>query len=183
MKIIEALTQIDINKKRMQRNIEQIQKYASGVDTERPYFDTEEKQREELKKLEQSTLDLWKENVRLGIAITITNAVTTATLAGKDYTLFELLRLKRQDGETLKQIYTAMSDNTGQQKMRPAQQLSSGEPVHLVRYYNEQYKNERLQAVYNLIEQADPRLQVINATTELLEINLSDLQRVILQEG
>ena len=104
MKIIEALKRIKMLKKRMESNIQDIQKYSSGVSTERGYFESDEETTRVLQQLEQSTWDLWHEKIKLEQAIAITNIMTKIMVNGKEYTLHELLQLKRQDGSTLTHI-------------------------------------------------------------------------------
>ena len=65
MKIIEALKKLKVIEKRMEKNKSQITQYASMISTERPIFDTEEKQRKEVSSLIQANIDLMKEYLDL----------------------------------------------------------------------------------------------------------------------
>ena len=177
MKIIEALKRIKMLKKRMESNIQDIQKYSSGVSTERGYFESDEETTRVLQQLEQSTWDLWHEKIKLEQAIAITNIMTKIMVNGKEYTLHELLQLKRQDGSTLTHMYGAMNEQAGQQRLRAAVQLATSDtaPVHVVRFYDEKAKNEKLRALQDLIHEADSRLEVVNATSQIVDIDTAIL--------
>ena len=54
MTIIEGLKRLRLLDKRMAKNCEEIQKYSSLLSNEKPIFDSESNQREEVRKLIQA---------------------------------------------------------------------------------------------------------------------------------
>ncbi len=172
MKIVEALKRLKVIEKRISRNSQDISKYSSGVNTERPLFETEAKQRAELKSLIQSNLDLLQESMKLKKNIEHTNLSIKVDIEGKEYFLSDLLMLKRKMIKPITATYESMNDNAGEGRLRTAVAFKDqgGSAPHVVRYYDEKEKNEGRRKWMDLGDQIDSRLEVINATTDLVEL-------------
>ena len=169
MKIIEALKKLKVIEKRMEKNRVQITQYASMISTERPIFDTEEKQRKEVSSLIQANIDLMKEYLSLKGKIEKTNITVTVEMGGVQYTLSDLLLIKRKMAKVMMSTYEALNPSTGQSKMRHAS-ISSGERApQVVQLYDEKDKITGLDKWQDLYHNIDSRLEVINATTDLVE--------------
>ena len=173
MKIIEAMKELKLIEKKIVKNTEAIALYSSGFDVEKPAFETEAKQRDEVQSLVQSNEDLLKRYAMLKAAIDKTNLVTTVSLMGTDYTIHNLLVLKRKAGELLKKTY--MSLNTSSADMRKNALISGynrGDnakvPV-VIRYFDEKKRNEKLNNIDNFLSAIDARLEVVNAVTNLVD--------------
>ena len=80
MKVIEAMNELKLIKKKQEKNIVLIQKYASGLETEKPIFETEDKQKTEIQKLLQSQIDLSLRKLELKAKIEYTNLICSLNL-------------------------------------------------------------------------------------------------------
>jgi hypothetical protein len=69
--ITEGLKKLKLIEKRMQKNCAEIVKYSSLLSNEKPIFETEIKQRDEVNKLIQSNNDLEKEYCKIKSMIDI----------------------------------------------------------------------------------------------------------------
>ena len=170
MKIVEAMKKLRVIEKRMKSNSDSITKYSSMLSTERPYFPTEDDQRDEIRSLVQSNTDLFTEYLGLKKRIEKTNIFVTVELGGKGYSLSDLLVIKRKLAVKMIETYSAMNDKEGHQRIRNARTPSSIEGnVNIVRFYVEDVKNKGLREWQDLYDNIDSRLEVINATTDLVE--------------
>ena len=173
MMIIEGLKELKLIESKMKKNNEQIEKYSSILDNERPQFESESHQMQEVKNLVQSNKDLQERYLRLKAAIDRTNLSTKVKIDGqtKEYTIYELIIIKRKLGDLIKQTYTSM--NTKQANGRLSITRSSlGGPSNsakVVQLYDERVKNEALDAHENFMSVIDRRLEVVNAVTAIIE--------------
>jgi hypothetical protein len=170
MMLVEGMKTLRVIEKKMGDNQADIQRYASQVSSERPYFETEDKQKSEVKKLVQSNTDLLKRYLALKQRIEYTNLVTIVEMNGENYSLSELLVIQRKLAAMMFATYSALNDNQGNARLRntPAQQ---GVPApHVVRFYNEEEKREGARKWQDLMNNIITRLEVINATTPLLDL-------------
>ena len=94
MYIISALHEIPILTKRIEKQKEDLTKYASSISNFTPEFGTAEAQRKEVEKLLQSTLDLIERQRWLKRCIAFTNAVSKIEIDGFTYSVTELLAIK-----------------------------------------------------------------------------------------
>jgi hypothetical protein len=170
MMIVEGMKTLRVIEKKMADNNTDIQRYASQVSTERPYFETEERQKAELKKLVQSNTDLLKRYLDLKQRIEYTNLMTVVDMNGERYSLSELLVIQRKLAAMMFSTYSSLNDNQGNTRLRntPAQQGVAA--PHVVRFYNEEEKREGARKWQDLMNNITVRLEVINATTTLLDL-------------
>jgi hypothetical protein len=168
MKLIEAMKKIKVIEKKMAKNMEQIQNYASLPSNEKPYFENEEKQRKEVKSLIQANNDLLIEYLKIKNAIDKTNLESKIEIGGIQYSLTDLLVIKRKLAQFMIKTYNSLNDNHAQGKMRNSFNSSDGKTIHIVRFYDETDKNNGLTKWTDLYDNIDSRLEVINATTELI---------------
>ena len=94
MYIISALHEIPILTKRIEKQKEDLTKYASSISNFTPEFGSAEAQRKEVEKLLQSTLDLIERQRWLKRCIAFTNAVSKIEIDGFTYSVTELLAIK-----------------------------------------------------------------------------------------
>lgn len=171
MMLVEAMKTLRIIEKKMDDNTSDIQRYASQVSTERPYFETEGKQRETIKELIQSNVDLMKRYLNLKMRIEYTNLMTTVEMDGEKYTISELLVIQRKLAMIMFATYNSLNDNEGRSRLRhvPVPQTGGDQP-HVVRFYKEEDKREQKRKWQDLMNNITTRLEVINATTPLLDL-------------
>jgi len=169
MKIIEGMKKIKINEKRITRNCDQITRYSSLLDTEKPFFDSEDVQKKEVKSLVQSSKDLINECIKLKQRIEKTNLETVIEFNGEQFAISALLMLKRKYGALLINIFNSLNDGEARKRFRGLAAQPNEKRPTIIRLFREEDKNKELQNIYDLLDNITSRLEVINATTELLD--------------
>ena len=168
MKIVEGLKRLRVIEKRLAANRESITRYSSMVSTEKPLFETEDKQRKEVTSLIQSCNDLVSEYLKTKKQIEQTNLKITVEIGGVSHTISDLLTLKRKLSNLMIKTYYALNDTAGESRLRNASTVE-GKTPHVVRFYKEESRNEGLRLWQDLYDNIESRLEVINATTDLVE--------------
>lgn len=168
MKLIEAMKKLRVIEKRMADNSHKIEEYSAFVSTERLPFETEEAQKKELRSRIQANTDLMTEYLGLKRAIERTNLAVQVEIGGTSYTISDLLTLKRRLGALMMETYLSL--NTGQADRRVSRMATlEGTVPQVVRLYKEDEKNENLRKWQDLLDNIDSRLEVVNATTDIVE--------------
>lgn len=170
MMIIQGMKTLGIIEEKMQKNTNDIQRYASQVSTERPLFETEEKQKKTIRELTQSNVDLMKRYLDIKTRVEYSNLMTTVEMGGEIYSISELLVIQRKLAIMMLGTYNALNDTEGQSRMRHIAQPQSGESIRVIRYYREEDKREQQDVWQDLIHNITSRLEVINATSPLLDL-------------
>jgi hypothetical protein len=168
MKLSEAMKRLRIIEKRMEDNSKAVTKYASLLSNEKPQFDSEDKQKSEVNQLIQASTDLMKEYLTLKTKIERTNLETVVEVGGKKYSLSELLIIKRKMANHMIDTYRALNDSMAESKMRNGMAQKSDTAVTIVKMYSEKDKNDNLSIWQDLRDNIDSRIDVVNATTELI---------------
>lgn len=163
MKIIEGMKELKTIERRMAKNSEKITEYASSLDSERLIFESEKEQRKEVASLVQANEDLMVHYLELKAAIERTNLGTDVDIEGKVYTIASLLVIQRRMAQFMNNTYRALNDSKGRALSRGRNDASK-----VVTFYDEKAKNEGLEHWENLYERANSRLEVVNATTDLV---------------
>lgn len=169
MKLIEAMKELRLIEKKMTGNAEEIVRYSSMVSTERPYFKTEEEQRLEVQRRVQANTDLLHRYLRLKQSIELTNLRTKVSMHGTEYSISELLVILRKMGQLMESTFKAMNDTHGEQRLKTLPRSQEEKAPYVVRFYDEKTKNEGLRLWQDTIHEISTRLEIVNATTELLE--------------
>ena len=168
--IIQGMKTLGIIEDKMDKNTKDIQRYASQVSTERPLFETEDKQKKTIRELTQSNVDLTKRYLSLKTRVEYSNLMTTVEMGGQVYSISELLVIQRKLAVMMLGTYNALNDVEGQSRLRMMSQPQSGETPHVTRFYREEDKREQQQVWQDLIDNITSRLEVINATSPLLDL-------------
>jgi len=169
MKIIEALKRLGVIEKRIAHNNAEITKYASKLNTEMPVFESVAEQKKQVAQRVQANADLAEEYLRLKKAIDFTNLMTTVELNGKLYSIADLLFIKRKVASMHMDTYKALNDSAARLRERTVGSVDNKRPV-VELMYSEEQKNTKLREWMDLYDIIDARLEVINATTELMEM-------------
>jgi hypothetical protein len=156
-----------IVEKKMNRNREYIERYASIINTEKPYFETEAEQKKEVNKYIQANLDLFKKYLELKRAVEVTNLNTIITVEGYTGSISEILVIKRKLAKMMEATYSSLNDVRAE-RMKAHTPPVDGKPPHVVRLYDEKVKNESIRYWQDLYSGIDARLEVINATTDII---------------
>jgi hypothetical protein len=168
MKLIEAMKELKLVEKRMEKNIEQITQYSSGLSNEKEIFGSEQKQVDEVKSLLQANLDLFNRYLYLKRSIERTNLETKVEFSVGTYSISELLAIKRRLQHGVINTFKALNTQSAEARMRTIK-IPDNVEVKVVRYYREEEKNLLLKSWMEFFENIDGRLEVVNATTDLIE--------------
>jgi len=166
MKIIEAMKELKLIEKKLERNNDLIGKYSAQLSNERIYFGTKDAQEKEVKSLIQSSHDMVDNYIKLKLLVETTNLATKVELMGKKYTLAELLIHKRKTARMMINSFDSLTDNHAKSSLR---MLPSADKISVERFYSESFKNENMRSWQDFYESIDARLEVVNATTDLVE--------------
>lgn len=167
MKLIEAMKKLKVIEKRIIANSHQIQEYSSCVSTEKFAFETEDAQRGQVKGLLQSCEDLFQEYLELKQRIELTNLKVIVEIGGKKRTISDLLVIKRRLANLMLGAYSSLSTRAADTRLRNAPTIGEQKP-QVIRLYREEERNESLRKWQDLVDNIDSRLEVVNATTELM---------------
>lgn len=168
MKIVEGLKKLRVIEKRMVDNTKKIQQYASILNTEKPAFDTEVIQKAEVNSLIQANKDLFKEYLDLKQKVEKTNLAVEMEVDGTKYTLSSLMIMRRKMNELMLNTYRSLNDTSAEGRIHRAYG-SKDQQIHIVKMYDEKDKNKNLAFWQNLADNVDSRLEIINATTDLID--------------
>lgn len=171
MKIIEALKQLNVIEKRITKNTEEITKYASILSTERPAFDSEADQRKQVAARIQANRDLITGYLRVKSNIEHTNLNTFIEMGGTRYSIASLLVIKRKLAKLMLDTYSALNTSAAYGRSQAQRGMASptGDKVVIIQLYDEKEKNEALREWQDLYDNISSRLEVINATTDIIE--------------
>lgn len=167
MKIVEAMKELKLIEKKMLKNNDAIKKYSSQPSNERPYFQDETTQRKEVKNLVQANNDLLNNYLSLKKRIEKTNLGVEVEVDGRAYTISELLVLKRRLSKIMIDSFDSMNDQNAKHNIMSMRGVDNS--VRVERFYDERDKNEGLRKWQDFYDNIDSRLEVINATTDLVE--------------
>ena len=168
--LVEGMKTLRVIEKKMTHNQSDIQRYSSQVSTEKPYFETEEKQANEVYKLVQANTDLMFRYLELKQRVEYTNLMTVVMMDGSKYTISELLIIQRKLASMMFMTYSALNDNEGNARLRHTTTQPGATAPHVVRFYKEEDKRSGARKWQDLMNNIITRLEVINATTPLLDL-------------
>jgi regulator of replication initiation timing len=176
MKLIEGMKKLRVLEKKIARNTERISQYASAPSNEKPTFGTEQEQKKQVKELVQANVDLTTEYLNLKQRVDMTNLTTVVNIGKRTYKLSDLLVLRRGLAKLMEKTWHSLSTEYGDRRlssMRGNVVLQAGEKQpFVVKIYDENDKFEQLQDWQSLQDEIEQRLEVINATTQLVTLPL-----------
>ena len=172
MMIIEGMKKLRLIEKKMDANAQAVQRYASMLSSDKPLFDNEDKQKQEVKKLIQSNTDLMKEYLELKKRVEFSNLNTKVEMGGITYSISDLLVIKRTLAQKMINTYNSLNENEGnsRKRMYGGQTDLSGNKPTVVRFYREEDRNEGLNKWGDLYDNIEARLEVINAMNPLMSL-------------
>jgi len=170
--LIEGMKQLRIIEKKISDNSADIQRYSSMVSSEKPLFETEEKQKKALKSIIQSNKDLTERYLDLKKRIEYTNLFTIVKMETDSYAISDLLVIKRKIANLMINTFNSLNDNEGNGRLRSygSQTDLSGNRPQIVRFYKEEDKRTGLKVWQDLYYNIITRLEVVNATTPLMSL-------------
>lgn len=171
MKIIEAMKRVKLNNEKVADLRAKIGQNSAHLSYETPLYG--DRQRQQVSEWVQACLDISQENVRLLVSIQRTNLATSVTveLGGKQVTktIAEWVWRRRAYAEQDRATIAMLTDRSLKEGVVPS--TTGGEPqtVKIIRNYDPASRDEALlmfRAEPHLIDSA---LEIINATTDLVE--------------
>jgi len=169
MMLIEGMKDLKLIEKRLNRTAVEVQKYSSLLDNEKPLLDTEAAQRDKVKSLEQQGKDLYTLYLTTKRNVDYTNCMTPVEINGETLTISQWLQVRLKAGSWLKNVYESMNEQEAESHMMRRYGGGASGDIGIVRMYDEAGRMEKLNEVIERIENIDGRLEVVNATTELME--------------
>ena len=158
MKIIEALKEIKLIEKKIEENGKLVFKYSSQPDNIKLPFETEEQQKKEIRNLDQSTKDLIENMIILNKRISITNLKVQVEINGETRSIQEWILYRRK-------IYTLYMNFYENMKVG---RFTVEKDVKINTFFDERSKVDSIRRIEDTYHHIDRRLEVINATTDLL---------------
>ena len=173
MKIIEALKELPLIDKKLEKNRQSLAEYASSVDGGTTgntlKFPTKEEQTAEVAALIQSSQDLVSRKAKLRRALAITNAKVKVSIGGlPEKSIIEWIEYRQKGAEALRACYSSLSDNAAASKLNTFK-FDGTQGVRIQRHYDEAVRNKLLEGVFDLPTKIDSTLELINAITDLIE--------------
>jgi hypothetical protein len=166
MTLTQGMKELKLILKKITSNNMLINKYCAQPSNERPYFDDVKSQEKQVSSLIQSNEDLLVFARILKSSIDYTNIVTTVYVDKEEYTISEILSIKRTYGKYGESIYNSLNDSAAALAIRGNKDLT------VVRYYSESIKNDRLMKYMDLKGRIDGVLELVNAQTLLTWPNM-----------
>jgi len=173
MTITEGLKKLKLLDKRMTKNCKEIEKYSSLMSNEKPIFDTEAKQREEVQKLIQANTDLANEYCQIKAQVDYSNLMISVTIGDDTRTIHGWLTVLRKTAAIMTQTYKSLSTKAATKTRSSWGSSLSKEATAptTIRLYDENEKRAGERKWDDLTDGIiEGRLEVINATTELLAL-------------
>lgn len=185
MYIISALHEIPILTKRIEKQKEDLTKYASSISNFTPEFGSADAQKKEVEKLLQSTLDLIERQRWLKRCIAFTNAVSKIEIDGYTYSVTELLAIKAEaksisyGGRKMSMetnpardqscsVYECLNDTNGKSLLAQYNRGNDKDSNSVVLYYDEAKRKARYDKWYDFVSKITSELEIFNARTKLM---------------
>lgn len=179
MKIIEAIKEFPLIVKRMNTNSDKIQQYASTTTLaeDLPFGDIEG-QKKEVAALVQANNDLYERYMHLARSLAYTNTQVVVEVAGQKRSIVEWLHIRGAGhispaaSEAFMRTYQSLNTSTANQQLKQ----SSGrvdlteKPLQAIRCYNQKEVDAKAAWFMDLRGLIDAKLEVVNATTDLMEV-------------
>jgi len=172
MKLIEGMKL----KKELQKKAEdlrgKISKHAAHLDLEGPTYKTEAEQRQVMDGWLQAHMDIVRQMRKLGVSIQRTNLETAVDLpiAGKPTKLCiaEWILRRRELAGMEKAAWSSLSDKGLRDQVLNRVSGEGTREVKVIRYFDPKQRDQMVDFFTHEPSQIDRKLEVINATTDLI---------------
>lgn len=178
MKIIECIKEFPLLIKRMEANSAKIQQYASTTTLQDDLpFGTIEAQTREVASLVKANEDLFERYMHLARSLMLTNATTIVVIGDQARSITEWLHIRGAGKlsaiamDKLVQTYQSLNTNTAQAQLRAnnGKVDLTEKALQAIRCYDQKKVDEKASAFLELRGMIDAKLEIVNATTELVE--------------
>lgn len=173
MKIIEALKKTKDLQKKAEDIKKKISLHCADMDHESPTYGTVDQQRDQITEWLQSYSDVLKEILSLRFRIQKTNVTfpVTIELGGKQVskTIAEWIHRRRDLAKLEGEVWSALTDRTLPPVFKMKQTNGNETEVKIRRYYDPKIRDIKAELFRSEPSTIDANLEVINATTDLME--------------
>lgn len=175
MKIIEAMKQIKDLQVKAEDLRKKVAQFCTDYDHETPTYGTADQQRQEVAGWIQAHHDILKEILRLRVSIQRTNISTPVAiqLNGKatTKTIAEWIHRRRDLAGAEQEMWAVLGRKESGMREGILQTSTGGQQeVHIRRYYDPKQRDESLDIFRSEPMKIDSTLEVVNATTDLIEV-------------
>lgn len=180
MKIIEGLKDLKLVEEKLAKNAQLIEMYASALSNEKLPFDTEVEQQKQVQSLIQSSKDLTAYYFALKTAIDKTNLETKVTFDFGTYSIHDLILLNPRNtklaragkniGSFLTRPYSSLNTSAADCRMQGLNNRGASNDIKVLRLFSEEHKNNELAKINDFLGSISARLEVINATTDIIGV-------------
>jgi len=171
--IVEALKLKKRLNKKLEDLREKIGEYCAHYDNEKPVYGSEEKQKATVDGWVQAHHDIVKKIEDVSIAIQKTNLVTEVEihLGGIPVkkTISQWIIRRQALAQQEAACYSVLTDRKLRDKEIMASDGKTKQTIRVVRYYDPTEKDLKLDTYKNEPSMIDSKLEVVNATTQLVE--------------
>lgn len=174
MKIIEAMKQLKELARKSDDLCAKVSQHCADLDFETPLYGTSAEQAATVKGWIQSQHDILKEGLRLRTAIQRTNLATSVTITLGDKavtkTIAEWIHRRRDLANTELKMWRSLGDRNLKEGQIPSS-VPGGQArdVKIRRYYDPRERDAMVTLFASEPGTIDASLEVINATTDLIE--------------
>lgn len=168
MKVIEGMKELKLIEKKIADNATLIREYCGRLSNEMPRLGSDEEQKKKVAELIQSSEDLIQRYLKIKRDIEYTNIMTSVEHNGKKITISDLLVMKRKLIAISELTYRALDLTKVEDMVRKANSTRAND-ITVVKFFDENRKNEELSRLMDMKYNLDSRLEVVNAQTELME--------------
>lgn len=173
-KVTELLHEKGINKKKVESVIEDIKKYSSIASAEKPAFETEQVQRDYVKSLVQSGIDLINRRCKVKILLDKTNLNTKIRIPKgvltneHEISVQEALMFLAFYNEYI-DVIEALSIKEGEKRAVRFPASSDGTKVISIQLYDEMWKQNMKKDLVMKKNTIDVQKDMLNVTTDIIE--------------
>jgi len=165
MTLTEGMRELKLIQQKMADNTRRITRYASSPKDRKPIMGDETTQKKEVQSLIQSNMDLAKDAVELKRRIDKTNLEVEVEIEGIKAPIHDHLYMFRHVVDNKRATFAACNDSFGQSSSMGRK----GADPDIDRFYDEKQVNDQLRKIDEYKSRVISRLEVINATTELVD--------------
>lgn len=172
MKIIEALKELPLIEKRIAQMISDINQYASLISSEEPALGTEDAHKKKVKGLKQKAFDLIRHYEKIKNTLEKTNCKVVVEIEGVKKTIREWITVRKDTGKLYSAVFDAFNIKHATDLLNSVRidVTKEGVNVSLKRMYSEDEIKQEREKSDLIISRIDAALEVVNATTDLVEI-------------
>lgn len=175
MKIIEAMKKVKANKEAIKDLQLKIAKNSARLSIETSDYGNQDEVTQRVTEWAQGCHDRAQENIRLLTAIGRTNLATTATITLGGHTVTKSLAewiWRRREYAALDLItYQSMNDR-GLKEGNVTTSQGVTTQVTIFRHYDANHRDAKIAEYKSEAHEIDSALEVVNAVTDLIEVNL-----------